>query len=104
MLTKFITKKGGIDMLNNLPTAPGYKNGNIKDEFEEFLDIKSGNIMFKNEMRDSMRPHKASIIGNANDISMISSDRKVIKGRGAPSVSDRNVMRGGTAVTRQSIA
>ena len=31
------------------------------------------------------------------------SDRKVIKGRGAPSVSDRNVMRGGTAVTRQSM-
>merc|ERR1712166_1335141 len=55
-------------------------------------------------MRDSMRPNKASIIGNAKDISMISSDRKVIKGRGAPSVSDRNVMLGGTAVTRQSIA
>lgn len=42
MLTKFITKKGGIDMLNNLPTAPGYKNGNVKDEFEEFLEIKGG--------------------------------------------------------------
>lgn len=39
------------------------------------------------------------MIGNANDLSMMS-ERKVIKGRGAPSVSDRNVMRGGTAVTR----
>ena len=44
MLTKFIHKKGGIDMLNNLPTAPGYKNDNIKDEFEEFLDNKAGGI------------------------------------------------------------
>jgi hypothetical protein len=40
------------------------------------------------------------MVGNANDISIMSSDRKVIKGRGAPSVSDRNVMRGGQAVTR----
>lgn len=41
------------------------------------------------------------MIGNINDISMRSSDRKVIKGRGAPSVSDRNIaMRGGQAVTR----
>ena len=102
MLTKFITKKGGIDMLNGLPTAPGYKNGNIKDEFEEFLDIKSGNANFLPNMRDSLRPQKASMIGNQNDISIMS-DRKVIKGRGAPSVSDRNVMRGGTAVTRQSM-
>ena len=103
MLTKFITKKGGIDMLNNLPTAPGYKNGNIKDEFEEFLDSKNGGNGGINKdamIRDSLRPQKASIIGNQNDISMMSSDRKVIKGRGAPSVSDRNVMRGGTAVTR----
>ena len=91
-------------MLNGLPTAPGYKNGNIKDEFEEFLDIKSGNANFQPNMRDSLRPQKASMIGNQNDVSMISfSDRKVIKGRGAPSVSDRNVMRGGTAVTRQSM-
>lgn len=82
-------------MLNKLPTAPGYKNGNIKDEFEEFLDIKSGAAPFGNDMRDSLRPQKASIVGNLNDISIMSSDRKVIKGRGAPSVSDRNVMRGG---------
>jgi hypothetical protein len=56
MLTKFITKKGGIDMLNGLPTAPGYKNGGFKDEFEEFLDIKSGNAELKQNMRDSLRP------------------------------------------------
>jgi hypothetical protein len=58
MLTKFIHKKGGIDMLNNLPTAPGYKNDNIKDEFEEFLDIKTGgaNDYRNNQLRDSLRP------------------------------------------------
>ena len=103
MLTKFITKKGGIDMLNGLPTAPGYKNGGFKDEFEEFLDIKSGNAELKSNMRDSMRPQKSSIIGNPNDMSM-HSEKKTLRGRGAPSVSDRNVaMRGGTAVTRQSM-
>jgi len=43
------------------------------------------------------------MIGNPNDMSM-ASEKKTMRGRGAPSVSDRNVaMRGGTAVTRQSM-
>ena len=106
MLTKFITKKGGIDMLNQLPTAPGYKNGNTKDELEEFLDSKTGVQNNQNDknynIRDSMRPNKASV-SNINDVSVISTERKVVRGRGAPSVSDRIGMRGGQQVTRQSM-
>ena len=92
-------------MLNQLPTAPGYKIGYIKDELEEFLDSKKtgGAEIDKQSIRDSLRPNKASV-ANLNDISIMSTEKKVVRGRGAPSVTDRVGIRGGQQVTRQSMA
>lgn len=82
-LTDFVMKKGGIQVLNNLPNSEEYVSGrNQRNEFEDFIGFKSHNDT------QSVFADTSSVFG--------STVKKSIRGGQVNATPQRTVIRGGT--------
>ena len=79
-LTEFIKKKGGLEMLNSLPNAPGYLNSNNNVPQQKDLDS-----LFKGDAQ-SEQSAKITIRGKAPKTTPREEAHPTIRGGGAQSV------------------
>jgi hypothetical protein len=87
-LTEFIKKKGGIEILNNLPNSLDYKTTHGRNDFDDYLTYRANGGKPGDTGSELAQ---ASIFGN-------STAKKVIRGTGAStsfSAAKPTVIRGG---------